>query len=58
MKARITRSSDWSMNYEYKEFKTLEELLEYRKEVRHALIISGPSESYDFAIEIYDDYRE
>lgn len=63
MKARI----DWTSDYErveYKEFTTLEELMNFAREVGSNLIITPDpyiykgEEPHDFNIEVYDDYRE
>lgn len=39
------------------DFETLESLLEFKKKVKHAIIISD-SDEFDFEIEIYDTWRE
>lgn len=48
----IIKSKIW-----VKDFKTLEELIEFRNEIDESLIILG-SDKFDGEIEIYDDYRE
>lgn len=64
MRAKITRTSDWQIDPEYKEFNALEEVLAFAKEVGEELIIKANpfkyknDEPHDFSIEIYDDYRE
>lgn len=63
--AQIERTSDMCINKPrvFKEFSTIEELLEYCKAVENELIISVDKYNFDhpaidFKIEIYDDYRE
>ena len=66
MKAKIERTSDWGDTPEwkkYREFNTLEDLLNFMKNVNHPLIISKPegntdNQPHDFDIEIYDSWRE
>lgn len=68
MKAMITKvSTGWKLD-EVKDFNTLQELINFQKEVSQPIIIDnhnewfdkeyGIKENIDFDIEIYDDYRE
>lgn len=52
---KIFKSSDYVYNDDSlpcKEINSLEELIEFQKECKHAIIL------YDNTIEIYDDWRE
>lgn len=56
MKFKLTKSSDWNFK-EDKEFNTLEELINWIKEINQEVIISLNHLGED-VIEIYDTYRE
>jgi hypothetical protein len=59
MKFNIYKTSDYDFK-QTKTFETIEELIEFKKQVRYPLIIVTDyvNGSNSFAIEIYDDYRE
>lgn len=70
MKALVTKTSNWySSGGIVKEFNTLQELLNFQKQVIHPIIIDEhndcfdkkfgiKTEDIDFDIEIYDNWRE
>lgn len=59
MKFNIYRTSDSNFKQK-KDFKTLEELIDFKKEIKYPLIIVEDylDDINQFAIQIYDDYRE
>ena len=58
MKAIIAKASDWDY-VEKREFNTLDELLEWKKEIGEDIIIADSRlDDYDYYITIYDDYIE
>jgi len=55
MKFKIIRTSDWEGDENYKDFQTLEELINFCEEVKYSVIITTRGL---LCLEIYDDYRE
>lgn len=62
MKFIITRTSEYGDPKKEVEFSTLEELIAFAKAHNNPIILLAPGSGYpernDWALEIYDDYRE
>lgn len=63
MKCKITRSSGFGDEMEFKKINSIDELLEFMKESEHSIILHDTFYLDDegnniLNIEIYDDYRE
>lgn len=63
--AFVTRTSEFYGKPELKEFNSLEELLDFQKQIGEPIIIDNDMEHYrnkwgcaDFTVEIYDNFRE
>lgn len=59
MKMNIIKTSDWDYK-DTKDFSSLQELLNFIKEVRTPCILTQPDfrNDWEWELEIYDDYRE